>query len=138
MPENLKRIFTKISEEEHSPPIPVDTQTLRDDVKVDESPPAEISPVETTESPQMTKIFRRKIFQKIEKVSSSEDLQEEQVGDIEIALSSNISPPEPINIKNVLKISKPVPIISGETYGNFTIKIIRRIRRIDKIERVEI
>lgn len=139
MKEELKPIFTKIGEEEGtSPPTVDETILLEENNTVADSPPQKIFSVEPEESPPKMRIFKKEIFRKINEEPSKETSVENETIEAEIESSSSTPPPATGDIKRALIIPKSESSITGETYGNFTIKILRRIRRIDKDEHVEI
>ena len=100
--------------------------------KIGESPPAETICTSMDDSQTMTHIFKKCIFKKIEPLPINKDLEEAKDIKIEVELSPNPSPPIQMDVKQALQIPKATPIIDGEVFGNFTVKMHRKIRYTDK------
>lgn len=139
MKNELIPIFTKIGEEDGTSPPTFDETLLSEENNiVGNSPPQKVFSVEKEESPPKMRIFKKEIFRKIDEEPSKETSTENAANETKVELPMNTPPPASKDIKRTLVIQKSESSITGDSYGNFTIKILRRIRRIDKDERVEI
>lgn len=133
MPKDSKRIFTKIETLEGlSPSVHGELSITAEEAKAEESPPTEATLTETTDEIPKIKIFKRIIFQKLDTFPLNENLQENQEPEKKDELTPTISPPVPIEINKAVVVSKAVPTISGEVFGNFTLKMHGKIKYTDK------